>query len=58
MVIIGGMGGSLLIWIPIETTLVERGFEKAWEAGATHYLQEAVVRSGLNQGWVNIIDIN
>jgi hypothetical protein len=53
-----GLNQHKTLWIPVETTLVERAFEKAWEAGATHYLQEAVVRSGLNQGWVNIIDIN
>jgi len=46
------------IWIPVETTMIERGFEAAWSAGAMHYLQEAHIRAGLNQGWVRIIDID
>lgn len=46
------------IWIPVETTLIDRGFEEAWKAGATAYLQEGVIRNGLEEGWVRIIDLN
>ena len=28
-----------------------------WKAGALQYLQEATVRNGLAEGWVNIIDV-
>lgn len=45
------------VWIPVETTLIKRGFEEAWKAGALQYLQEATVRNGLAEGWVNIIDV-
>ena len=45
------------IWIPVETTLVQRRFEEAWKSGALSYLEEGILRSGLTQGWVNIIDI-
>ena len=46
------------IWIPIETTLINRGFEEAWDTGALSYLQEAILRNGISEGWVKIIDIN
>ena len=50
--------GQNLIWIPIETTLIERGFEQAWETGALNYLQEGIIRSGINEGWVIVIENN
>lgn len=45
-------------WIPVETTLVARGFEDAWKAGAVQFLQEAQMRNGLTEGWVKVIDVN
>lgn len=45
-------------WIPVETTLVARGFEDAWKAGAVQFLQEAQMRNGLANGWVKVIDVN
>ncbi|KAA3660817.1 MAG: hypothetical protein DWQ10_05855 [Calditrichaeota bacterium] len=44
------------VWIPVETTLVDRGFEDAWRTGATAYLEEGKIRNGLADGWVRIID--
>jgi len=49
--------GQSVIWIPVETTLVARGFEEAWKTGALEYLQDGVVRQGLAENWVKIIDI-
>lgn len=49
--------GRPTLWIPIETTLLAQGFEEAWKAGALEYLQEAVLRNGLSEGWVNVIEI-
>jgi len=49
--------GQSIIWIPIETTLVARGFEEAWKAGALEYLQDGVVRQGLAENWVKVIDV-
>ncbi|MBN1999125.1 hypothetical protein JW935_16315 [candidate division KSB1 bacterium] len=48
--------GQETLWIPVETTLLENGFEDAWNAAATAWLQEAVLRNGLVEGWVRIID--
>jgi hypothetical protein len=45
------------IWIPVETTLIEQGFEEAWKAGAMSFLQEGIIRNGLEEGWVRIIDV-
>jgi hypothetical protein len=45
------------IWIPVETTLVENGFDQAWNNGATTYIQEGVFRSGLAEGWMRIVDV-
>jgi outer membrane protein W len=49
--------GHRTIWIPIETTLVERGFEEAWKAGALQYQQDGLLRGGSAEGWVQIIDV-
>jgi hypothetical protein len=46
------------IWIPIETTLIGKGFDEAWDSGALSYLEEAVLRNGISEGWVKVIDIN
>jgi len=45
------------IWIPVETTLIDKGFEEAWKIGATEFLQEGILRDGIEQGWVKIIDV-
>jgi len=45
------------IWIPVETTLIDQGFEQAWKTGATEFLQEGIVRNGIEEGWVRIIDV-
>ncbi len=44
------------IWIPVETTLMQNDFNNAWKTAALNYLQEGILRNGLTQGWVNIID--
>lgn len=45
------------IWIPIETTLITKGFDAAWKQGAMQYLEEGVIRNGLAEKWVQIVDI-
>lgn len=50
--------GQNLIWIPIETTLIEQDFQTAWNSAAMSYLQEGIVRNGLTEGWVTVIDIH
>lgn len=49
--------GEKEIWIPVETTLIEKGFEEAWKMGATEYLQDGIIRNGLEQAWVKVIDV-
>lgn len=49
--------GQKEIWIPIETTLIEKGFEDAWKMGATEFLRDGIIRNGVEQGWVKVIDV-
>lgn len=49
--------GRKKIWIPVETTLVEAGFESAWLAGAKSWLHEGVLRGGLIAEWVRVFDV-
>jgi len=50
--------GNNTLWIPVETTLVATGFDEAWKAGALQYLQEGVIREGIKNDWMKIIDVN
>ncbi|MGH7492705.1 MAG: transglutaminase domain-containing protein [bacterium] len=49
--------GQHTLWIPVETTVLAQGFEAAWQAGALQYLQNGVVRNGLAQGWVRVVEV-
>lgn len=53
-----GISGKKSIWIPIETTLIQDGFDQAWNNGATTYIEEGIIRSGLTEGWMKIVDVN
>ena len=50
-------GGNETIWIPIETTIVKNGFEKAWETGAEQYFQNAEIDFGIAKGWMRVVDL-
>jgi hypothetical protein len=50
--------GTKTGWIPVETTLLAHGFDKAWEKGALNFLKDAKIKGGLADGWVQIIDLN
>ncbi|MFC2088564.1 hypothetical protein ACFLSX_03105 [Calditrichota bacterium] len=50
--------GNSSIWIPVETTLVDQGFDAAWNYAAMAYLQEGVIRVGIADGWVQIFDVD
>jgi hypothetical protein len=50
--------GNKSIWIPVETTLIQDGFEQAWINGATAYIEDGIIRSGLTEGWMKIVDVN
>jgi hypothetical protein len=48
--------GHMMVWIPVETTLVQDGFDQAWTTAAMAWLQESILRNGLTEEWVRIID--
>jgi hypothetical protein len=49
--------GVETIWIPIETTVISRGFDEAWTSGAQEYFDEVEVGLGLIKGSVRIVDV-
>jgi hypothetical protein len=49
--------GRRTIWIPVETTLVTEGFDRAWNEGATSYIQEGIFQAGIAEGWMRIVDV-
>jgi hypothetical protein len=50
--------GEKTIWIPIETTLISKGFEESWKFGAINYLEESELRNGIEEGWVRIFEVD
>jgi len=50
--------GKETVWLPIETTVMTRGFDEAWSVGAKEYYDESEVGSGLIEGWLKVIDIH
>ena len=50
--------GKETVWIPIETTVIARGFEEAWSSGAQRYFDDVEIGLGLAHGWVRIVDVN
>jgi hypothetical protein len=49
--------GVETVWIPIETTVITRGFEAAWSQGAQQYFDDVEVGLGLIKGRVKIVDV-
>jgi len=49
--------GVRTAWIPVETTQIDEGFDRAWKDGALGYLEQGIIRAGLAQGWVKVIDV-
>ena len=50
--------GRETLWIPVETTVITRGFEAAWARGAEEHFQHTDIDLGLIKGWVRIVDVN
>ena len=57
-VVRGDSSGRRTVWVPLETTLIHEGFDAAWQAGARTYLEEGILRHGIADGWVKIIDVD
>lgn len=49
--------GAETIWIPVESTVITRGFAAAWAEGAKEYFNDVEVGLGLAKGWVRIVDL-
>jgi hypothetical protein len=49
--------GVETVWVPLETTVMTEGFQKAWEIGAREYLDDAELKLGVVRGWVRLVDI-
>jgi hypothetical protein len=49
--------GEETIWIPIETTAITDGFQRAWELGAKEYFDDVEVGLGVVRGWVRLVDV-
>ena len=49
--------GQETVWVPVETTEMSAGFQKAWESGAQGYYNDVEVALGLARGWVKIVDV-
>ncbi len=54
-VVLKNKHGVETVWIPIETTLVRDGFEKAWETGADEFFNDFEVNMGYAKGKARII---
>jgi hypothetical protein len=49
--------GEETVWIPVETTAITDGFQKAWELGAREYFDYVEVGLGAVRGWVHVVDV-
>ncbi len=50
--------GKETLWIPVETTVIQKGFEDAWMRGAEEHFNHTDIDLGLAKGWVRIVDVN
>ena len=49
--------GVETVWIPVETTVIARGFDDAWTTGAQEWFDDVEIGLGLLKGWVQIVDV-
>jgi hypothetical protein len=49
--------GEETVWLPVETTAITQGFQKAWEVGAREYFDYVEVGLGVVRGWVRLVDL-
>jgi hypothetical protein len=48
--------GKNTVWIPVETTVLDQGFENAFREGVEEYYREVVEHNGMTKGLVHIYD--
>jgi hypothetical protein len=51
-------GGEETVWIPVEPTVITRGFDEAWSKGAQEFFDDVEVGLGVVKGWVRVVDVN
>lgn len=56
-IVMKNKNGIETIWIPVETTLVRDGFDKAWEIGAEQFFNDFELNLGHARGKARIIHI-
>ena len=49
-------GGGATLWIPLEPTLIEQGFEKAFASGVAQYYEKVIEGDGIEKGEVQVYD--
>jgi hypothetical protein len=49
--------GVETVWVPLETTVITEGFQKAWEIGAREYFDDVELKLGVVRGWVRLVDV-
>lgn len=49
--------GEETVWVPVETTAITEGFQRAWEIGAREYFDYVEVGLGAVRGWVRLVDV-
>lgn len=49
--------GMETVWIPVETTAMQKGFNEAWDKGATQYYRDAEINFGIIKGWMRLVDL-
>ncbi|MCX6134961.1 MAG: hypothetical protein NTU47_14205 [Ignavibacteriales bacterium] len=49
--------GEETVWVPVETTAITEGFQRAWEVGAKEYFDSVEVGLGVVRGWVRLVDL-
>jgi hypothetical protein len=49
-------GAPNTLWIPVETTVLNEGFEKAFREGVRQYYREVIERDGVRNGTVHVYD--
>ncbi len=49
--------GVETVWLPVETTILSKGFLEAWNTGASNYFHDVIINNGIGKGWVRVVDL-
>jgi len=48
--------GKTTIWLPIETTVLDQGFTRAFHDGVQQYYEKVIIQNGINNGSIHVYD--